>query len=254
MAGNREAFYKIYPHMRPKEDMVVDSMTKDENTKSIDKVVDLAKKSQEVSNNTGILTEGEVEYLNWVKPRENNKFWPKEKTGWDKKLNLWFPHKSPEAGTDTIGYGTKLTKEEEKSGKIKIGDKLVDFTDGLTEDQATQLLHEDMKVHTNKARKVYDHRYGKGSFDKLDEDGQLLLTDFSYNMGPGVWDKNKKDFKGGLSDYKLMMKALHEGDWDEVGRQSIRRFKNPNTGLWEEMTDRNTATYDMFIKDNVTFK
>ena len=51
-----------------------------------------------------------------------------------------------------------------------------------------------------------------------------------------------------------MMQALHDKDWDAVEDEYERKFYNPNTEQWELMTGRNTATYNMFIKDNKTIK
>ena len=72
------------------------------------------------------------------------------------------------------------------------------------------------------------------------------------------------------------MKALKDGDWDEASKQYKRGYFEPvetggthklvngkkvkikegevGTHIFKWMTDRNTATYDMFIKDNRTFK
>ena len=45
-----------------------------------------------------------IEYLKYV---ENG-----GKIGWDEDKQLWFPHRSPEGGNDTIAYGHKLRDAE----------------------------------------------------------------------------------------------------------------------------------------------
>ena len=57
-------------------------------------------------------------------------------------------HKSPEGGTDTIGYGHKLTPEESKSGEV-YGIKIKD----MTPEDAEVVLRKDVQRHAAKAAK-----------------------------------------------------------------------------------------------------
>ena len=65
-------------------------------------------------------------FVDYIKKVENQ-----GKVGYDAKKKLWFPHKSFEGGSDTIGYGHKIQKGE-------------DFSSGITDAQAEALLKTDL--------------------------------------------------------------------------------------------------------------
>jgi len=86
------------------------------------------------------------------------------------KNNKWYPHASIEGGANTIAYGHKLMPDES-------------FSSGLTEQQARDLQKKDVLAHQVKAEKFVDKKYGEGSYDKLPQNSQMLLTDYAYNLG-----------------------------------------------------------------------
>jgi hypothetical protein len=65
-----------------------------------------------------------------IKRFENSKDNPRG--GFDKNRKKWFPHRSIEGGTATIAYGHKMKQGE-------------DFREGLTDSEAVDLLHKDIK-------------------------------------------------------------------------------------------------------------
>lgn len=112
-------------------------------------------------------------FLEITREIENSKETPRG--GWNKDLKLWFPHKSQERGRKTIGYGHKLTKEEEKSGK---------YSKGLTAHQVDSLYKEDIKEHYSRAKFQFEKLYNK-SFDELPAEKQAILIDYEYTgTGP----------------------------------------------------------------------
>lgn len=72
-----------------------------------------------------------------IKKFENSKDNPSG--GYDKKLKKWFPHRSLEGGSATIAYGHKIQPNETAENKSKR------WRDGLTDDEALQLLEKDIK-------------------------------------------------------------------------------------------------------------
>ena len=63
--------------------------------------------TQEQTNKMLLYSEG---FLNYIKKAENAPLFLSGANA--------LPHKSPEGGNDTIGYGHKLTNEEIESGKF----------------------------------------------------------------------------------------------------------------------------------------
>jgi len=106
----------------------------------------------------------------------------------------WFAHESLEGGRPTIGWGHKVNKNEDRTGKIKIGNQLVEFKNGLTPQQVNQLYKQDTANARAVARKSLEK--GKGSYT----DNELqALTSLIYNIGQGMWGKSnaKKNLESG---------------------------------------------------------
>jgi GH24 family phage-related lysozyme (muramidase) len=103
-------------------------------------------------------------YLATLKVQENN-----ESTGL--KKNKWYPYPSSEKGSDTIAYGHKLLPGEQK------------YYEGITTQQAEALAKKDVLEKQTSAKGRVDAKYGKGTFDKLPQDAQMLLVDYQYNVG-----------------------------------------------------------------------
>jgi GH24 family phage-related lysozyme (muramidase) len=115
------------------------------------------------------------------------------------KNGQWFAHESLEGGRPTIGWGHKVNKNEDRTGKIKIGNQLVEFKNGLTPQQVNQLYKQDTANARAVARKSLEK--GKGSYT----DNELqALTSLIYNIGQGTWGKsNAKNNleKGNISGF-----------------------------------------------------
>lgn len=100
------------------------------------------------------------------------------RAGWDEEKQRWFPHESLEGGTPTIAYGHKLSGVENTLGTIDLGSTEVDvFHEGLTEEQAVQLLLQD--VHS--AAEVLRNRVV--DYWKLPERYQQVLIAVQFNTG-----------------------------------------------------------------------
>ena len=106
-------------------------------------------------------------------------------SGSGKKDDKWFTIASLEGGTDTIGYGSKLTNEEAISGKMKIGDELVNYTTGITEEQALARFGQDVEWAKSEIYKMAEWiDWAQPELKKLSEVETLFL-----NHGPNALAK-----------------------------------------------------------------
>ena len=122
-------------------------------------------------------------FVDYIKRVENA-----GKAGYDKNKKLWFPHKSFEGGSDTIGYGHKIQPGE-------------DFSKGITDAQAESLLKKDLE----KAKAQVNKEVGGRQLSKKQME---MFVDFVFNMGtlkkfPKFTEfALKNDLQGMKSQYK----------------------------------------------------
>jgi hypothetical protein len=116
---------------------------------------------------SGIGSDSEVvaKAINIIKAFENSKANPKG--GYNKQLKKWFPHKSLEGGSDTIAYGHKLLPGE-------------DFSEGLSDQEAEQLLEKDIRAKLSVARSKIENFDGLPITIKI----AVLNSLFRGDMGP----------------------------------------------------------------------
>ena len=159
-----------------------------------------------------LLTEGAAltsDFLQKVMQWENS-----IKAGWNSKKKRWFPHGSIEGGTGTIAYGHKLTSRDIATGR---------FTKGITQQDAEQLLKDDLFAASRKAlamipkykslpdivRQALINAAYRGELksthktvklmnaDKWSAAAKEYLNNAEYNSRPGVqnrMDWNQKQF------------------------------------------------------------
>jgi hypothetical protein len=149
-------------------------------------------------------------YIESLKILENS-----QKKGFNK--GKWYPYDSLEGGNDTTAYGHKITGKEG-----------IDFYKGITEPQATQLLEKDIIEHQKLAKEYIDAIYGKGIFDSLSQDRQMLLTDYVFN---GVQ----------LSGFPLFTKGTLENNKETMLNEYKRYYKDKN-GVTKPLIERNNWT------------
>ena len=106
------------------------------------------------------------------------------------------------AGLPTIGVGHLLTKDELSSGKIIIGGVPVKYGDGLTQEQVTELLSQDVKPAEQAVNDNVKVALNQNQFD--------ALVSFAFNVGNGSF-KNS-----------TLLKLLNQGKYDQVPTQLLR--------------------------------
>ena len=162
--------------------------------------------TQSVQKSSSTLDQSFVDYIKNV---ENA-----GKKGFDKKKNLWFPHKSFEGGSDTIGYGHKIQSGE-------------DFSKGITDAQAESLLKRDLQ-------KALDQVNKELSGKQLTKKQQEMFIDFVFNMGT-------------LKKFPKFTQAVLKNDLDGM-RSQYKRF-----AAGRELTGRNSSFLKRFLTEYFGF-
>jgi hypothetical protein len=123
------------------------------------------------------------------------------------KNKKWYPYESIEGGADTIAYGHKILPGES-------------FDKGITEAQAKRLQKKDALEKQRLAEYYVDKKYGKGTFDNLPQNHQMLLLDYQYNVS------------GGLNEFPNFTKALVESD----KAKALSEYERENLGQRNQWT------------------
>jgi lysozyme len=106
------------------------------------------------------------------------------------------------AGLPTIGVGHLITSSEQASGEIVIDGLPVTYADGLTDQQALDLLSQDVKPA--------EQTVNNGVTVALDQNQFDALVSFTFNIGGG-------NFKS-----STLLKVLNQGQYDQVPDQLQR--------------------------------
>lgn len=158
------------------------------------------------------------------------------KVGHNYSTSRWFPHRSLEGGTDTIGYGHKLTSLEQDKDEILVGNQRVSLKNGLTNRQIIAVFIQDVKTAEGYVRKYWDIYYGgRIPYNSLDEKYKGILVDVQYNTG-NIADNFKWK-------WPKLANAILDGDDEKVRQESLRYYydklgtKIPLTGRTRRIAD-----------------
>ena len=137
--------------------------------------------------------------------------------GYNKNEDRWYPQESVEGGVKTIGRGLKLNNHNAKYYKQY---KEQGY---LTNEQMEEGMLESVIIHYGNAQRIFDNRFGEGSFQKLDPELQSILVDYAYN--------------GVLGEFKKFMDGIYNNDTVQIFKEYKRYSGN------KPLTERNLATY-----------
>lgn len=144
------------------------------------------------------LTSGFIQLIkNW----ENNKNY--KPGGWNPNLKKWYPHRSPEGGTDTIAYGHKLFKDDVISNK---------FSKGISDATAEKLMLSDLNIAKQKAIKLVP------SYSSLPINTRQALINACY--------------RGELSNTKTpnTLKLMRAGKWAAAAKEYLNHAEYQSGG------------------------
>ena len=82
----------------------------------------------------------------------------------------WYPHDSPEGGTQTIAYGHKITAADGNT-----------YDDGITEEEAEALMKSDLEKERDVAKEYITKNHGAKAWDCMTEKNQSAATEFAFN-------------------------------------------------------------------------
>lgn len=143
------------------------------------------------------------------------------RSGYVASSRKWWPHKSLEGGTPTLGYGHKLTPLEHSSGKIAIGAHSVDWKKGLTQKQILDIFIQDVLLSESYVRRHWNSYYGdRMGYDYLPDKYRGILVDVQFNTG-NIADNFKWKWP------KLAQAILDRKD-HVVRQEAIRYYTNPS--------------------------
>jgi len=127
-------------------------------------------------------------------------------------------------GKPAIGYGHNL-----KEGEV--------YDSPIPEDEARKIHRADVKEHLGIAERVYEKKYGKGSFNKLPVKTRQSMVGLNFGTGD-------------LAEYDDYMAAANRGDLEGMRKEHRRSYVDPKTKkrVWDER--RNKMFYDQFLGDN----
>lgn len=164
-----------------------------------------------------------------LKEEENSKNHPN--SGYIPATGRWYPHESVEGGERTIGYGFKLNK-----GNKDPLQQVVKEQGYLTDEQVEEATDSLARVYLHRARRIYDSRFGEGSFDNLGFKMQSILGDIHYNPG--------------LTKFPSLMKSVYSGDIDGIKKHSKRYFEKKelgrNKGIEKDLDSIKNGVYQLF--------
>lgn len=121
-----------------------------------------------------------------------------------------FRHKSPEGGLDTVGFGHKLTAEEQKTNTVYGYDLST-----ITKDNVLKISNDILRQDLEKAEKILINVYGD-KFNNLDNRRKQMLIDMQFNV---------RNFKN-KNVFPLFKKALFAGDEEGMKKEYKRFFKS----------------------------
>jgi len=127
-----------------------------------------------------------------------------------------FRHKSKEGGLDTIGFGHKLTKEENKTNTV-YGYDLSEIKASTSKERVLEISNDILRQDLEKAEKILTKNYGN-KFINLDLRRKQMLIDMQFN----VIDFNKPNV------FPLFKKALFSGNEKVMRKEYKRVFTDKN--------------------------
>jgi hypothetical protein len=146
-----------------------------------------------------------------------------------------FRHKSEEGGLDTIAFGHKLTKKENKNNKVYQYD-LSEINSSTSPEKILEISNDILRQDLEKTEKILITTHGN-KFINLDSRRKQMLIDMQFN----VTDFNKPNV------FPNFKKALFAGDEDGMKKEYIR-------GFYPSEKDRKNKTNFQTLSRNEFFK
>lgn len=131
-----------------------------------------------------------------------------------------------EGSLPTIGIGHLLTRSEQASGKIVIGEEVCLFSQGLTISQCYQLLKQDLAGPVAAVNQAVMAGINQNQFD--------ALVSFVFNVG------------GSAFNHSTLLQCINAGEFDQAPEQ-LRRWVYVNGTRSEGLRRRREAEIVLWI-------
>lgn len=158
------------------------------------------------------------DFADYIKSLENPNF-----VGYNKSTEMWMPHRSPEGGLPTIGYGHKMT-----SGEVST------MGGGITDAQAEKLLQNDLETASRTVKSYLSSHFGDS---ELSNEQMEMLTEFAFNLGS-------------LNRFPKFTEAVVKSDWETANKEYKRSYVDGG-GVRHELTNRNLAFFNRYLASKV---
>lgn len=135
-----------------------------------------------------------------------------------------------QAGLLTIGVGHLLTKHELSTGVISIGGEYVKYSDGITPDQAINLLRQDIEIFSNAVDDLVIVIVNQHEFD--------ALVHFTFNVGINALK------------HSTLLRKLNNGQFVDVPEEMMRWVhitENGNKIVSDGLLNRRKKEGAMFV-------
>ena len=124
---------------------------------------------------------------------------------------------SDTGGEPTIGIGHLLTRDERRSGKIRISGLCIDYRNGLTTEQCYQLLEQDVAIAEKSVNDSVHVELNQNQFD--------ALVSLAFNIGRSAFRAS------------TLVKLLNQKQYDKVPEQ-MRRWVRDNGKVIQGLVNR----------------
>jgi lysozyme len=129
------------------------------------------------------------------------------------------------AGLATIGVGHLITKSEQSSGNIVIAGAPVQYANGLTDQEALDLLSQDVQPA--------EQTVNNGVKVPLDQNQFDALVSFTFNVGGGAFTSS------------TLLKVLNQSQYDQVPDQ-LRRWNKAGGKVVQGLVNRRENEVDLW--------
>ena len=150
--------------------------------------------------------------------------------GYDPTTGLFYPYKSPEGGTKTIGPGFKLRKDGSGDNTMF---SAKEAARGVTREQINEKLRAQGELQYDKVLEFLNQKGNRLPVDTINPNIMNGLMDLRFQVGAlGGWDN--------------LREAVLNGDLEGIKKESLVTFKDGNTGKIKPDARRNELRAEKF--------
>ena len=150
--------------------------------------------------------------------------------GYDPTTGLFYPYKSPEGGTRTIGPGFKLRKDGSGDNTMF---SAKEAAKGVTREQINEKLRAQGELQYDKVLEFLNQKGNRLPVDTINPNIMNGLMDLRFQVGSlGGWDN--------------LREAVLNGDLEGIKKESLVTFKDGNTGKIKPDVRRNDLRTEKF--------